>query len=140
QKAAEMLASDGSLEWLYLPTRQLFVGDARASLLQDQWLGAANGDEDPYAGLLRESFASHPHAGVLTLVSYAEGRTYMQDLLLRDTDQMSMAHALEVRVPLLDHQLVEYVMGLPDAYKEARSRPKRLLVAALRNKLPPEVV
>jgi asparagine synthase (glutamine-hydrolysing) len=140
QKAAEMLSSDGSLEMLYLPVRQLFVGDSRTSLLKDHWLAGTNGDEDPYAGLLRERFASHPHAGVLTQVSYAEGRTYMQDLLLRDTDQMSMAHALEVRVPLLDHELVEYVMGLPDAYKESRSRPKRLLVAALGDRLPPEVL
>ena len=52
----------------------------------------------------------------------------MHDVLLRDTDQMSMAHALEVRVPLLDHKLVEYVMGAPDAYKRPNGVPKSLLV------------
>ncbi len=36
----------------------------------------------------------------------------MHDVLLRDTDQMSMAHGLEVRVPLLDHRLVDYVTAL----------------------------
>ena len=43
--------------------------------------------------------------------------TYMQHVLLRDTDQMSMAHSLEVRVPMLDSQLVEYVYGVKDTYK-----------------------
>ena len=45
----------------------------------------------------------------LSLISTLEMQTYMQNVLLRDTDQMSMAHALEVRVPFLDHTLVEYV-------------------------------
>src|SRR5262249_39651272 len=72
--------------------------------------------------------------------SVAETRTYMHDVLLRDTDQMSMAGALEVRVPFLDHLLVEYVMSLPDRYKEARGTPKRLLVEALGGLLPDAIV
>jgi asparagine synthase (glutamine-hydrolysing) len=52
----------------------------------------------------------------------------MHDVLLRDTDQLAMAHALEVRVPLLDHALAEYVVSLPDAYKRPNGVPKRLLV------------
>jgi asparagine synthase (glutamine-hydrolysing) len=63
----------------------------------------------------------------------------MHDLLLRDTDQMSMAHALEVRVPLLDHRVVEYVMGLPDAAKLPNGTPKSLLVESLGGLLPEEV-
>jgi asparagine synthase (glutamine-hydrolysing) len=73
-------------------------------------------------------------------ISYAEGRTYMHDVLLRDTDQMSMAHALEVRVPLLDHKLVEYVMGTPDAHKRPNGAPKSLLVSSLDGLLPHDVV
>jgi asparagine synthase (glutamine-hydrolysing) len=77
---------------------------------------------------------------MLSLISYAEGRTYMHDVLLRDTDQMSMAHALEVRVPLLDHKLVEYLMGLPDERKVSNGTPKRLLVESLNGLLPEEIV
>jgi asparagine synthase (glutamine-hydrolysing) len=78
---------------------------------------------------------------LMSLVSYAEARTYMHDVLLRDTDQMSMRHGLEVRVPLLDHKLVEYVMGLPDAVKQSREdRPKRLLLDSLGASLPDECV
>ena len=64
----------------------------------------------------------------------------MHDVLLRDTDQMSMAHGLEVRVPLLDHVLAEYVVGLPDAQKWPNGVPKRLLVESLRGLLPHEIV
>ena len=61
---------------------------------------------------------------LLSQVSVAEIGTYMQNTLLRDTDQMSMAHALEVRVPFLDYELVEYVLGVPDSYKYPSSTIK----------------
>lgn len=75
----------------------------------------------------------------LSQVSLGELSTYLQNVLLRDTDQMSMAHALEVRVPFLDHELVEFVLGVRDVYKYPHS-PKRLLVGALGDLLPAEVV
>jgi asparagine synthase (glutamine-hydrolysing) len=75
----------------------------------------------------------------LSKVSLCELTTYMRYVLLRDTDQMSMAHALEVRVPFLDHQLVEYVLGIPDPLKYPAT-PKQLLVESLGDLLPPEIV
>jgi asparagine synthase (glutamine-hydrolysing) len=78
-------------------------------------------------------------APFLSRVSYAEINTYMQNVLLRDTDQMSMAHALEVRVPFLDYELVEYVYGVKDEFKYPHS-PKKLLVDALGDLLPKEIV
>ena len=63
----------------------------------------------------------------------------MQNVLLRDTDQMSMAHALEVRVPFLDHRLVEYILGIDDFTKKPYSS-KRLLVDSLDNLLPEVIV
>ena len=63
---------------------------------------------------------------LLSQVSLAEINTYMQHVLLRDSDQMSMAHALEIRVPFLDHRLVEAAMGIPDQYKYPYS-PKQFL-------------
>ena len=74
----------------------------------------------------------------LSRVSVAEISTYMQNVLLRDSDQMSMAHALELRVPFLDHELVEYVLGIPDIIKKPVT-PKELLVEAFKDKLPSEV-
>ena len=75
----------------------------------------------------------------LSKVSYMEINTYMQNILLRDTDQMSMANSLEVRVPFLDHELVEYVYGVADEHKFPYS-PKKLLIDSLDDLLPKEIV
>lgn len=75
----------------------------------------------------------------LSKVSYAEITTYLNAVLLRDSDQMSMAHALELRVPFLDHELVEAVMAVPDKFKYPYT-PKKLLVHAMGDLLPPEIV
>ena len=71
----------------------------------------------------------------LSMISSAEISTYMQNVLLRDTDQMSMAHALEVRVPFLDYELIEYVLQVPDRYKYPHT-PKQLLVESMQQLLP----
>ncbi|MBC7864313.1 MAG: hypothetical protein IAF38_15145 [Bacteroidia bacterium] len=71
--------------------------------------------------------------------SVAEMETYMQNVLLRDADQMSMAVALEVRVPFLDFELVQYVLGLNDKFKYP-STPKKLLTDSLGDLLPREII
>jgi asparagine synthase (glutamine-hydrolysing) len=75
----------------------------------------------------------------ISQVSMAEIATYMQNVLLRDADQMSMAHALEIRVPFIDYTVVEYVLNVPDKFKYPSS-PKKLLVDALGDLLPAEIV
>ena len=75
----------------------------------------------------------------LSQVSIAEYFGYTQQTLLKDTDQMSMAVSLEVREPFFDHQLIEYVLGVPDNIKYP-NYPKQLLVESLDGLLPPEIV
>lgn len=74
---------------------------------------------------------------ILTEVSVAECKTYLENVLLRDTDQMSMAHSLEVRVPFLDKDLVEFVLSLPDDFKPLKPQ-KKLIIDALGDLLPEE--
>ena len=76
---------------------------------------------------------------LLSEVSVYELSTYMQNTLLRDTDQMSMASALEVRVPFLDHQLVEYVLSVSDEIKYPLT-PKSLLTDSFKGLVPNEVI
>lgn len=76
---------------------------------------------------------------VLSRVSLFEMQTYMQNVLLRDADQMSMAVALEVRVPFLDYQLVEFVLSVNDEYKYPHT-PKKLLIDSLGDLLPDTIV
>jgi asparagine synthase (glutamine-hydrolysing) len=72
-------------------------------------------------------------------ISWAELTGYMRRMLLRDSDQMSMAVSLELRVPFLDHELVEYSLGLPATEKKRYGGTKGLLVEACRDLLPASV-
>lgn len=140
EKMAALLEGDGTLANSYPLMRQLLSPAQRLALLESSVVEAVGASLDPYVSLLQQAFARHAQAGLISRISYAEARTYMHDVLLRDTDQMSMAHGLEVRVPFLDHKLVEYVMGLPDVCKRPDATPKRLLVESLGGLLPDDIV
>jgi asparagine synthase (glutamine-hydrolysing) len=72
-----------------------------------------------------------------SIVSAWEMRTYMADVLLRDSDVMSMRHSIELRVPFVDRPLVEWLWRQPASYKGAGRSPKSVLVEATRDILPP---
>ena len=65
---------------------------------------------------------------------------YMVSTLLRDTDSVSMARSLEVRVPFLDTPLVEFVSALPDSARIQPGVSKGLLRAALAGLIPAEIL
>jgi asparagine synthase (glutamine-hydrolysing) len=90
-------------------------------------------------GKLRENAGAIEKFPVLSQVSIAEYLGYTQHTLLKDTDQMSMAVSLEVREPFFDHDLVEFVLNVPDELKYP-TYPKSLLVESLGTLLPPEIV
>jgi asparagine synthase (glutamine-hydrolysing) len=72
-------------------------------------------------------------------ISFLEGRTYMANMLLRDSDQMSMAHSLELRVPLVDHILAARLLATPGDQKAFGRVPKLWLREAFGRHLPAEV-
>jgi asparagine synthase (glutamine-hydrolysing) len=73
-------------------------------------------------------------------VSRAEIRGYLVNTLLRDTDAMSMAHSLEVRVPFLDHRVVEFALSLPGRLKLDGTGGKAVLKRAVADSLPSEIL
>jgi asparagine synthase (glutamine-hydrolysing) len=75
----------------------------------------------------------------IAAISWLEMRSYMVNTLLRDTDSVSMAQSLEVRVPLLDTPLVEFVSSLPDAARQRQGAQKALLAESLGDVLPRQV-
>lgn len=110
-------------------------------VLMDSWLSrlliAPTGNPNPVETISNR--ISNFHLPLLSKVSVAEMETYMQSVLLRDTDQMSMAHALEVRVPFLDHRLVEYVLTVPDHMKYPHTA-KQLLTDSVGDLIPREII
>jgi asparagine synthase (glutamine-hydrolysing) len=126
---ARTLFPPGQLERIIEPRFRPSTVNADGVTLEPTWLGWLERTAD-------EAQKREPVAGV----SWLEMRTYMASTLLRDTDAVSMAQSLEVRVPLLDTPVVEFVGSLPD---DARRRPgvqKALLVEALGGLLPPEIL
>jgi asparagine synthase (glutamine-hydrolysing) len=63
----------------------------------------------------------------------------MPESVLMKVDKMSMAHALEVRVPFLDHELIEFLATLPPSWKLDGFETKAILRSALSGILPPEI-
>jgi asparagine synthase (glutamine-hydrolysing) len=77
-----------------------------------------------------------------TLAAYLwfDQKYYLSDDILMKVDRMSMAHAVEVRPPLLDHRIVEFAASLPASCKIRGSRQKYVLKELMRNKLPASVL
>ena len=73
-------------------------------------------------------------------LQYTDFKTYLADGILTKVDRASMAHGLEVRVPLLDHTLVEFIARLPSSSKVAWGRGKRLLKQSLRGLVPSQIL
>ncbi|HKV37502.1 MAG TPA: asparagine synthase (glutamine-hydrolyzing) [Pyrinomonadaceae bacterium] len=113
QKFWALAESDGSPEEVYRISRQLFPNGSSTK---------PNGDGD-----------------VVNRISQLELQGYMANTLLRDTDVMSMAHSLEVRVPFVDAKIVDYALALPGEWKLDQRQngvPKPLLADALTDLLP----
>ena len=95
---------------------------------------AASVSENHPSSRYTEAFERVGEGDLLTRLSYVDLETWLPNDLLVQADRASMAHGLEVRVPLLDFKLAPFAMGLPDATKSSLRLPKKLLrqVAARR--------
>lgn len=76
----------------------------------------------------------------LSRIQYVDMKTYLVDDILTKVDRASMAHSLEVRVPLLDHQVMEYAAGIPARYKLQNGEGKCIFKKALQDLLSPEIL
>jgi asparagine synthase (glutamine-hydrolysing) len=81
----------------------------------------------------------NPRADFFQMASLFESSVYMRSQLLRDMDNFSMAHSLELRAPFLSHKLFESVYLMDRASKKSSKQAKPLLANALVNPLPEEV-
>jgi asparagine synthase (glutamine-hydrolysing) len=141
QKVAGLLAAPDLLPHPYAFARALFVPQRLRHLLNGTGPVAPAG---PWVDRLAEIAASVRGLGPFGRVSMLELSTYLVNTLLRDTDATSMVHSLEVRVPFVDREVVEFVAGLPDAWRAGvggpHRGPKALLLEAVGDRLPEAVV
>ena len=90
--------------------------------------------------VLRRHAARAPSDHPLSLVQYLDFKTYLVGDINTKVDRASMAHSLEVREPLMDHPLVEWLSSLPPDFKLRNGEGKYLLKKALNSYLPPEIL
>src|SRR5712671_3855506 len=137
RKLAELASAQDSLVHPYFLVRSLFGRSERKALLPANEYDAA---EQALERVLRESVTESTVLDPINRVSYLESHWYMRNTLLRDSDSMSMAHGLELRVPFLDQVLVEACFRIPGKRKLEGRSPKSLLLASLGVELPRDIV
>jgi asparagine synthase (glutamine-hydrolysing) len=108
--------------------RDLYSGDLRASCV-------AFDPAAPFRSYYNRCNSSDP----LDKALYVDIKTYLADDILVKVDRMSMAHALEVRAPLLDHKLLEFTATIPSSLKLKGRTTKYLLKQVMRKYLPSRV-
>jgi asparagine synthase (glutamine-hydrolysing) len=117
----QLANSDGTPADVYRISRQLFSTNFVTQITGRHAVHKTNGH--------------HHSSDIVNTISQLELNGYMTNTLLRDTDAMSMAHSLEVRVPFVDTRVVDYVLSLPGEWKLGDMN-KPLLAGALSDLLP----
>lgn len=145
RKAAAAWATPEALPSPYYFTRTLFPPGELARLTEPRFRpSSVSADgvtlEPTWLGWLERTADEARKLEPIAATSWLEMHTYMASTLLRDTDSVSMSRSLEVRVPLLDTPLVEFLGALPDAARYRRGAQKALLVKALDGLLPREIL
>ena len=110
-----------------------FSESAKAALLRRPLPGAMGNILAGLAGNLAAGDGLHPYLNF-------DQQYYLADDILVKSDRMSMAHAVEVRPPFLDHRIVEFAATLPDHLKMKGSRQKLLLKELMKDKLPASIL
>jgi asparagine synthase (glutamine-hydrolysing) len=110
--------------------RQLYTDDYRAALS-----GSPGGLE-----LFQHYFQQAQAPDPLSAIQYVDMKTYLVDDILTKVDRASMANSLEVRVPLLDHRLVEFVASIPWHCKLHGRQGKHILKQTVQSLVPHEVL
>jgi asparagine synthase (glutamine-hydrolysing) len=97
-------------------------------------------DSEAPAKTMQEVLAPAESFGLLDQMLYADTKTWLPDDLLIKADKITMANSLELRVPLLDHKVLEFAASLPSEYKVKGKDTKRVLKAAFSMALPREIL
>lgn len=104
--------------------------------LSNDFIGALDG-YDPF-DVFRPHLERAARFDPLSKMQYLDLKTYLIDDILVKVDRASMAHALEVRVPMLDHRVVEAAAKIPPIHRIQEGQKKRVLLKAIAKLIPPD--
>jgi asparagine synthase (glutamine-hydrolysing) len=130
RRLREFLASPADPASRYASWVEYFSPQERQELL---------GDTAPPSSPIADLYRTCRHESTLDTVQHTDLLSFLPGNLLAYGDAMSMAHALELRLPLLDHRLIEAVLSIPPEIRFAKGK-KTLLKAAAETLLPGDIV
>jgi asparagine synthase (glutamine-hydrolysing) len=136
-KIKVLFETDNSLSNIYSNMRRVMSQETLGYLLaeeQQRTIGYNWVKEE-----IEQSADKLKRMSLLSQISYCEMVSYTQSVLLKDSDQMSMANSIELREPFFDYELVELALQIPDKFKVA-NLPKQLLIDSLEGILPKEII
>lgn len=122
----------------YLHGVSIFPQELRKELFTNRFQSELQGYKAE--NVFERHFENAPTHHPLSLVQYFDLKTYLPGDILTKVDRASMAHGLEVRVPILDHSFVEWVSTLNPRLKLKGTEGKYLFKSALEPHLPQEIL
>ena len=114
-----------------------FFNRNRQELYTPEFLASLNGNDA--AQVAKDYFSKVNGLKDLDRMLYVDTKTWLPDDLLIKADKMTMANSLELRVPLLDHQVLEFAASLPASFKLNGFTTKHILKKALSQRIPREI-
>ncbi len=113
----------------------IFSEDAKRKLYRIE-----NGQIEDSFHVFRDYFSSCTSEDLLARLQYVDTKVYLPDDILVKTDRMSMANSLEVRVPFLDHRIVDWAAQIPSHLKLNGLSKKYILKKVMSSHLPKEII
>jgi len=130
--------------WINQPMNQRYQSisnDVTLNIKQDMYASPAFLDYHQQTSEYFETlFDKYSHRSDLSRMTYSDIKSWLPDDLLVKADKMTMAASLELRVPFLDHKLVEFSSQLPDHFKIHNKQGKHLLKSAMEKRLPHNII
>ncbi len=142
RKASELIRRLGANQSLFWGGVGVFDETMKASVLSSEMRARYNGlSTYDVVRQYQETIAgARPDSDYAARMTYLELKLRLPELLLMRVDKITMATSVEARVPFLDHQLIEYAMGLPRSLKVKGATGKHILKRALESVLPKDVL
>ncbi len=132
------------LDWVRAPLRDRFQGisnDVTVSIKRSMYEDSVGEQlSERTRRYFQELHDALPQGSALQRMSYADIKTWLPDDLLLKADKMTMASSLELRVPFLDHEMLEFCVALPDDLRLRGEQGKYLLKKHMETQLPHEII
>jgi asparagine synthase (glutamine-hydrolysing) len=132
------------VDWMRMPLPKRYRGisndvtpNIKGAMYQPAFASHLGHNSDVF---FEHLFGTLTHSSSLRKMGYVDIKSWLPDDLLVKADKMTMANSLELRVPFLDHHLLEFAMSLPDEYRLKGWEGKFILKKVMEKTLPHEII